>query len=208
MNKKLIIFDFDGTIADSMSAVISIVNSFSSKLSFEPVGENEIKELRDMTVKQLLQKKKISKWKFALIYWLGRRKFKEIVDKVKPFKGCCEVINKLKEKKYSLGIITSNSEFSVKKFFEKNNINVFDFVVSANTLLGKGRIIKKILKKYNLLAKEAVYIGDEIRDLEAAKKAGVDSIAVGWGYNSEAILVENQPTHFANNPEQILSFFE
>jgi phosphoglycolate phosphatase len=78
-------------------------------------------------------------------------------------------------------------------------------VWSENTLFGKQRALKKILKVYELSASEVLYIGDEVRDIEGAKKAGVASGAVTWGYNDEELLLEHEPDVMFNSPQDLLS---
>lgn len=208
MNKKVIIFDFDGTIADSMMAIIGIVNSLASKYSFDPIPEKEIKGLQNLSFSKLIKEKKISKWKWLLIFWEGRKKFQKIIAQIKPFPECPEIIKKLKEQGFVLGIITSNLEKSVREFLKNNGLDIFDFVLSRNGLSGKDKTIRKAIRKFNFQPEEVIYVGDEIRDVVAAKKAGVDCISVSWGYNSRESLLENNPTYLVDRPEEILSLLK
>ena len=205
MNKKVVIFDFDGTIADSLGEVIAITNSLSEKYSFPPISETDLQELKNLSMFEIAEKWKLPKWKLFLMFWSGKRKFKEVVNRVKPFPECVPLIQKLKEQGFELGIITFNSVFSVKSFLEKNGLDDFNFIVSANAILGKAMAIKKTIRKYNFQSGDVVYVGDEIRDIVAAKKCGVDCISVTWGYNSRESLASNNPTCLVDKPEEILN---
>jgi phosphoglycolate phosphatase len=205
MNKKVIIFDFDGTIADSMMAIVGIVNSLAPKYSYDPISEEEIKGLQNLSFSSLIKDKKISKWKWLLIFWDGRKKLQKIIARIKPFPECPEMIKKLKEQGFVLGIITSNLEKSVREFLKNNDLDYFNFVMTRNSLIGKDRTILNAIKKYNFVPEEVIYVGDEIRDIIAAKKAGVDCVAVSWGYNSRESLLENNPTYIVDRPEEILA---
>lgn len=97
------------------------------------------------------------------------------IPKLKTFPTIKLVIKKL-SKDHKIGIITSNSEANVKKFLEKNSLNIyFDFIDSSISVFGKHKKLLKAIKKYQLDPKSTIYIGAETRDIEAAKKAG-------WSY--------------------------
>jgi phosphoglycolate phosphatase len=115
---------------------------------------------------------------------------------VKPIAGIDEVIKYLKERGLTIGILSSSDSKIIKKFIRKNNLDVFDFIRSKRNLFGKAPEIKKILKMYNLSPGQAFYVGDEVRDIEAAKVAGVFSVAVNWGFNSKKALQKADPDYF------------
>jgi phosphoglycolate phosphatase len=123
---------------------------------------------------------------------------------LKPIDGMVEVAKELKQRNYKLGIVSSNSEENIRQFLINNNIDFFDFISSGSSLLGKSRNIKKALKQAQLEADSAVYIGDEIRDVEAATKAGVDVVVVSWGYNSKDSLEKNNPNIIVDSPNELL----
>jgi len=127
------------------------------------------------------------------------------VTSCKPFSGLVEALKTLKEKGFSLGILTSNFQKNVELFLKKNNLEIFDFIYSDNSpfLLGKGDKLKKLIEKNHWRQDEVVYVGDETRDVEAAKKAGVKIISVSWGFNSKKILQKQQPDFLINKPEEL-----
>ncbi|NES07303.1 MAG: HAD hydrolase-like protein, partial [Okeania sp. SIO2F4] len=78
------------------------------------------------------------------------------------------------------------------------------FITSGTTLFGKHRAIKKYLKSENIQPEEMVYVGDETRDINAAKKAKVKAIAVTWGFNSREALSEYQPDALVEQPQELI----
>ena len=119
-----------------------------------------------------------------------------------------EVIKKL-NKKYKLGIVSSNSKENIEKFVELNNLmSCFDFVLNYSLFFGKSKVFKKIMRKNKLEKNELVYIGDEVRDIIAAKKAGIGIIAVVWGMNNKIILKRKKPSFIADKPSEISKFLE
>ena len=81
----------------------------------------------------------------------------------------------------------------------------FNFIHAESSFFGKKRILRKIIKSYKLDKSKTFYIGDETRDIEAAKECGVYSVAVTWGCNSEKILSQHQPHYIVRKPEDILT---
>ena len=83
--------------------------------------------------------------------------------------------------------------------------HLFQFIHSEANYFGKTRLLKKIINQYKLDKSRVFYIGDETRDIEAAKQSGLHSIAVTWGFNSEKILSQHEPDFIARKPEDLLT---
>jgi phosphoglycolate phosphatase-like HAD superfamily hydrolase len=111
--------------------------------------------------------------------------------------------------KISLGILTSNSYENVTEWLAHNNMqHLFNFIHIESSFFGKKRILKKIIKSHHMHKPHTFYIGDETRDIDAAKLSGINAIAVTWGFNSAKILAHYQPQYLAHQPEDILKIFK
>lgn len=201
--KKVLIFDFDGTIADSFSEMISIFNEISPKFGFQKLNLAKIEELRDLSSKELIKKFEISKLKIPFIIREARKSFNKRLTKIKPVRGIKAVLESL-NKNNNLGILTSNSKENVENYLKSNDLELFDFIHSENSMFGKGKILKKIVIELKANKSGIIYIGDETRDIEAAIESGVKVIAVGWGFNSKEILAKYNPNCLINKPEELL----
>ncbi|MFH1972673.1 MAG: HAD-IA family hydrolase [archaeon] len=203
--KKIIIFDFDGTIANTFL----VVEEYGIELSKKYSIEINPKEARNIGLKKLLFKTKISKFKIPKHIKEVKKRIKSRIKKdIKIYRGMKGVLTKL-SKKYHLGIISSNSESNIRKFLMKYNmLNLFDFIYSDTSLFGKHNILKRLCKKQKFALNEVVYIGDEDRDIRAAKKLGIEIIAVSWGFNSKNLLKKEKPSFLVNSPHEILKIFE
>jgi HAD superfamily hydrolase (TIGR01549 family) len=126
------------------------------------------------------------------------------INNVELFAGMKEVLLALKLQGYKIGIITSNAQKNIEFVLQKYDLLIFDFIVSGITLFSKHRSIKKYLKSEKIELEEIVYIGDEIRDINAAKKAKVKVIAVTWGFNSKEVLSEYQPDALVDQPQELI----
>lgn len=190
---KEIIFDFDGTIADSFGAMMEIFEEHKEEFGFEKFGEKELKIYKEQGVAELIKKRNISVWKILKILRVGKKLMNQKIKSVKPFEGTKEMLMELKKRGLTLGIISTNSEENIKEFLKKNKIEMFDYVVGKGSLFGKTRVIKNILKTRKLNKDQVLYVGDEVRDIEACKKIGIKIAAVTWGFSDEKLLAKNKP---------------
>lgn len=206
---KTIIFDFDGTLADTFEVILSITNHLALEFGYEPVGEKDIPKLQNLSSKQILRQSGISFFKIPFLIRRLRRELESRLTDVNLFPGIKELILDLKAEGYTLGIITSNSEENVTKLMAINGLaNSFDFIKSSSSLFGKHKSIAKSLKREKIKREDVFYVGDETRDLDGAKKAGVKAIAVAWGFNSPAVLARHNPDFLAHQPQELREFIK
>lgn len=201
---KVIIFDFDGTIADTYQAVVDITNGLSSEFGYKPLDEEALQLLKDLSSKDIVRKSEISLFKLSFLLRRVRKELGKQIQELEPISGMPEVLEELKQHNYTLGIITSNAKENVMAFLQKRKLeHLFDFVYSGATIFGKHRIINHVSKKYQFSKQEVMYVGDETRDIRSAQKSNVAVIAVTWGFNSNKILNQYQPDFLAEHPSDI-----
>ena len=86
----------------------------------------------------------------------------------------------------------------------KNGLpDTFTFIYSGSTF-GKHKVINKWLRIENINPEKVVYVGDEVRDIDAAKKTGIKVIAVGWGFNSQEALAAQNPDFLIERPQELI----
>lgn len=203
MKIKAIIFDFDGTIADSFDAFIKVVKDTArSRIADDSA---QINELRKLSLPQIIKKLGIKQWQIPLFIAKGRRQMAKQMHTVEPFDGIKEAFDKLAQQGYSLYVLSTNSKKTIDTFLKKYKLDKNIIKVYANIgLLGKTRALEKLLKDAGLQVEQCIYVGDEIRDVEAAKKAGIKCVAVGWGYNHPDSLKIALPDLLITKPAQLL----
>jgi phosphoglycolate phosphatase len=205
MTIKVIIFDFDGTIADSYQAVVSITNGLSAEFGYKPLDEETLQLLKNLSSKDIVKLSEISFFKLPFLVKRIQTEMGKQIENLEPILGMSEVLQELKKQNYILGIITSNAKENAIAFLEKQNlIHLFDFIYSRTSLFGKHRVINKAIKRYKFSKKEVIYVGDETRDIRSAKKSNIGIIAVTWGFHSDKILSEFHPDFIAEKPSEIL----
>ena len=198
---KLLIFDFDGTIADTFEAGVEIFNEIAGELGCRQVSRAEIPQLRDMHTLQLMQFMKIPLTRLGFIARRGCEELRARIDQIRPFPGVSEVLYELRVRGFRLGILTSNTSSNVDRFLQNHELEIFEFVRISSKIMGKARVIRTALKDLELKRSEVLLIGDETRDIEAAKRVGVPIASVSWGYSSRNALK-------AMNPDFLLDDFE
>jgi phosphoglycolate phosphatase len=201
---RVLLFDFDGTIADSFENFLDILDKLTMKYNLPVISREKLEEMRDEEPMTLIKKLKIPFYKIPFIGKDMKKMQQQQIAEIKPIKSLPEVLIKLKILGYKLGIVTSNGKENVELFLKKNNLEVFDYIYSDSSLFGKDKVISKFLKQTAVLSENVLYIGDEIRDIQACKKVGIKIIAVTWGFNLKAGLAKYHPDFLIDKPEELL----
>ncbi len=204
----MIIFDFDGTIADTFSLLVACYNRVCLGFGATAMTEKEIPKLRRKKGQEVMKQLGISWFKLP---FLVRKVYSELskeIENARPIPGIKKTILQLKQQGFCLGILTSNKRENVERFLKKNGLDCFDFIHAGKKLFGKQYALKQVLLQRRLKAKDVVYVGDETRDIEAAKKARVRVIAVSWGYNALGALRKEKPDFLISKPEELIKLLE
>lgn len=201
--KPVLIFDFDGTLADTFELMVTVYHAIAKDHGLEEFSNEQLGLLRGMSAREVIAYLKINPIKIPALLTQGRKLFFEHIREVQTFPGLLAVLKVLKQR-YVLGIVTSNETETVYAFLQHHQMDLFDFVYSESHLFGKGRVLKHLLQSYSLNASQVTYVGDEVRDIEAARESGVRSVAVTWGFNTEAVLQSHAPDAVVHAPEELL----
>jgi phosphoglycolate phosphatase len=205
MTQKVVIFDFDGTIADTVDALVSIANRLAVEFGYIQITPEELTLLRNLHSREIIKYSGISIFKIPFLVKKVKSELKSRIQELKPIPGMKEALTILKNDGHRLGIITSNSQENVTAFLKANDLdNLFEFIQSGVTIFGKTTIINNVLRQKQLKPQEVIYVGDETRDIEASKKANIKVIAVTWGFNSQEILTKENPNFLINHPRELL----
>ncbi|MNL25511.1 Pyrophosphatase PpaX [compost metagenome] len=147
---------------------------------------------------------KIPAYKLPALLIDGKKEYKKEIVTLEPVSGIREILLQLKEQGYSLGILSSNTTENIHKFIALQHLDFFDCIHSATNLFGKHKAIASMVKKLGLSPDEILYIGDELRDIEACKKINAKVVAVTWGFDSPALLAQSSPDFICHTPEELL----
>jgi len=189
-----VVFDFDGTLADTFGQIVGLIKEIRPDLSKE-----EIETYKKFGASKTVKKLKISLKEIFRIMRLVKERQKKIIEKAEIFEGMREIIEELRNDDVEVGILSSNTKENIEKWLTKKAIKV-DWVRSESTLFGKDKAINKIK------IEDMLYVGDEVRDIEACKKSGVKIVAVSWGYNTKQALLEAGADYVVDDVAELRNF--
>ncbi len=208
MKKRVLIFDFDGTIADTFQAIVKISNQLADEFQFKTMTSSEAEQMKNNTVKETIAKLNIPLLKIPIIIAKAKSELLKGISEIDPVVGLKETLLQLKNLGIQLGILTSNSAQNVDGFLKNHELQVFDFIKTTSKIWSKDHHLLKIIESYNLKAAEVLYVGDEVRDILAAHRSGIKVAAVTWGYNSSKTLSEHNPDYLLNHPKELLNLID
>lgn len=206
MEKKAILFDFDGTIADSIPWILKEINNHAVEYGFQPIPPAKFEAFRSSTLPELVKQFNISLFKLPFFIATMRREVKKDIDKMGLCIGMKELLLALKNKGFRMGIVSSSPQENIRSFLQRHNLEMFEFIHSELNIFGKSAAIEGVMREHNMKKEEAIYVGDEIRDIEACKAIELDIISVTWGFNNEEGLRKHEATHLTDTPSAILKF--
>ncbi len=201
---KQIIFDFDGTIVNSADLVLDIINQLAQKYHCSTIDEARLGTLRGIPITERLRRVGLPLYKLPKCLVDISGAYQKSAHTLKIFDGMKNVTEALIAGGIGVSIISSNSLQSIREVLKCNEFEVFGDIVSCGNLFGKHKVIEKYIKKHKLSAREVIYVGDELRDIEACKKINVRIISVAWGYDTPELLGSAKPDFLAHAPEEIL----
>ncbi len=204
---KYIIFDFDGTIADTFKLFIEISHNLTGHPSLlDPIITEELKHENIVDAAARLG---IAKHRWPILLIRGRKQMAKRLDEIKPFEGIGEVLSSLHKRDFKMYIMSTNSTSNINSFLSRFGFSeYFQAVYGGVGLLNKAAALTKILKKNDIKTEDAVYIGDEVRDIEAANKVNMKVIAVAWGFNDPERLIKDEPMIIVRTRPALLKVLE
>ncbi len=202
-----IIFDFDGTIADTLSLLVDAINHIAITYKYNIAISQE--QIKKNSIKDIIKNNKVSLLKLPFLLSAIYKYMKTHSSLIEPVKGITKVLKELKSNSYELSIISSNNTENINDFLKKYDLeNTFKYLCTQVNIFTKHKAINRFLNKYNLNKEHTVYIGDEVRDILAAKESGIKVISVSWGFNDSHILEQNQPDFIVHTPNQIFDLLK
>ena len=203
-NIKYVVFDFDGTIADSRTVFLSLYNNIAERYGYITIQESNLEYLRTLSIIERSKFLKVPLYRIPLMVMEFTKNYRKYIPQLTVYPGIKEMLFDLKDQGYKLAIISTNSVKNISAFLDQQQIDVFDDIISAN-LFGKHHSIHKFLSKYRLSPKELLYVGDESRDIIACKKCEVSCVWVSWGYDVEETIKKDAPNYIVHTADAIVS---
>ena len=210
--KKLCIFDFDGTLFDSLTDVAKCFNKSFEILGFEQLDlDFYIKSLGGniYQITSIILKDQNTPENIELVKNTYEKIYEnDLKENTHLFNGMLEVLEELQKDNMILAINSNRSSDSIKYFVNKyaHNINFLDIQGPVPTKESKPNPygVNTIIKKANVTKEETLYIGDSATDIQTAKNAGIDCILVTWGYGVGDVYEDEYPVAIVDDKDALL----
>jgi phosphoglycolate phosphatase len=201
---KVIIFDFDGTLADSFPWYCRVINDVAEKYRFRRIAENELETVRGYDARTMIAHVGLPMWKLPLVQRHMRKRMTREIEQISLFPGIDQLLRRLNAEGVILAIVTSNSSANVHQVLGPQNVALIQYYACDASIFGKRAKLRKILRASGVRPDEAIFIGDEIRDLNEARAEDIPFGAVSWGFNSMESLRRNSPDELFASIDDIL----
>jgi len=189
----LAIFDFDGTLADTLAQFGSFVIRAAERFGMPPIDEARLERFRDADAKAIVKELRVPFWKLPRIARYMRSLAAE--EPISLFEGVDTLLRALPARGVAVSIVTSNSEANVRRALGEDLFRTIDRFECGVSLYGKASRLRKVARRSGVPPERAIYVGDELRDAAAAASARMDFGAVSWGYNRAEVLRARSPRH-------------
>lgn len=205
-NFKYLIFDFDGTLADTGAIQVEAFNRIHARFDLPKFTKKELLKFKSSSMKDIVKEYRIGPVKLIKIAQAVNQEAGSLIKQANFYPGIKEILLSLKEN-YTLGILSSNQLSNIENFFNNQNLSlasVFAFWHCEKQLFGKDKALKALMKKHQINPVEVLYFGDQVRDVEACQRADVAVAAVSWGFANEELLASAQANFLLNHPSEII----
>lgn len=202
--QRAVLFDFDGTIADSLHEVLATYNALAPSLSVPVVRPEDVPVLRALEPREAMRTMGVPFFKLPRILTTVRGALRERGYVAQPFAGMPHALEALEAQGIRTGVVSSNAEANIRRFFEHHGLRAPSILSGGVSLFGKASRLGKVMAEHGLTAEGVTYVGDEVRDIEAGKKARVRTVAVSWGYGAEDALHAAAPDALVRSPQELI----
>jgi phosphoglycolate phosphatase len=202
--KPFLLFDFDGTIADSIHLGWKIANIIAPQFGRIEFTIEEFERFRSLSMHKILKELHIPLYKIPKVIAMALVEYRHLVHELEPCKGVVPMLKTLTDMHVPMALLSSNTGENLSLFLKRVQIDAFNWVEGTSGILKKQHRIKQQIKKHRLNPKDVIYVGDETRDIDAARKCGLKVIAVTWGFHTAELLSSHDPDYLVNTPDEIV----
>ncbi|MCW0388358.1 N-acetylmuramic acid 6-phosphate phosphatase [Xanthomonas sacchari] len=199
----LVIFDFDGTLADSFPWFLATINGVADEFGFRRFDVARLDEIRSLSARELMARSGLRWWRVPAVAQRMRTLMSAQIERIALFDGVAELLAQLAQAGVQLALVTSNSHANVARVLGPALLAQFRDVRCGAAVLGKRRKLRASLRACGVPAARALCVGDEIRDAEAARQAGIAFAGVTWGYTLPTALQPHTPLPLLQRPEAL-----
>jgi phosphoglycolate phosphatase len=196
-----IIFDFDGTIANTFDYAVG----FLSREAGVELNKEQKAAMHGLSMARIARKVGLPWHRLPRLFFKGRHEMSPAMKNIEPFDGMADIVKELRTRRHRLFILSTNTTRNINKFLRHHDLEKsFVHVYGGVGMFGKAPALRRLLREQHIGTGKAVYVGDETRDVMAARSLGVRVIAVTWGFAREADLKADGADGLARRPRDLL----
>lgn len=200
---RLAIFDFDGTLADSYPWFARVIDVIAEEFGLRRISAEERQALRSCHPRDILKRLDVPLWKVPRIARRIRQLKAVDAHSLPLFPGVVDLLHQLSARGIARAIVSSDAESNIRLTLGAETAALIDHYACGAGLFGKRVKLRQVLARFAVAPDEAIYVGDEVRDGEAAKAAGIAFAAVSWGYTAPEALRRHGPDRFFTSVAEI-----
>jgi phosphoglycolate phosphatase len=206
MRHTLALFDFDATLADSLPWFHQATHRLAGPFGFTPVPLEKIDSFRQREATHILAEVNLPLWKVPKVVAAMRQLMADEIESIHLFPGIAECCQSAVRHGWKLGVVSSNAEDNVRRVLGTDLASHFVVFECGASLLGKARKLRRAVRRAGVPAAQTIYIGDEVRDHQAATEAGLAFGAVTWGWNDRATFAARHPSMMFESVTELTQF--
>ncbi|MDW7671989.1 MAG: HAD-IA family hydrolase [Bacillota bacterium] len=202
MNRHLL-FDFDGTLVDSLGIGMKAFNAIGDRHGYPHIHAEDLEMLMRKPIRDRFNHYDVPMVKLPSLVVEFYKEYRNSLKELQFFEGIPEMLNNLYEAGYRISVMSSNDPNMINSYMKQHGVQLFHRIVGSSRLFGKDRMIRRYMRREKIDLDQILYVGDELRDIEACKKVGVPIIWVSYGFDHEELVKPVQPEFMAHSPQDV-----
>lgn len=198
MKYKLVIFDLDGTVLDTLGDLCNSVNFALKSYNLPERSLDEVRTFVGNGIRRLIDLSVPENTALSItdsVFDAFKAHYKEhSSDNTKPYNGISELLVELKEKGILTAVVSNKADFAVKNLADKFFDGLFSYISGEKEGIPRKPapdMVRNAIEFFGVSSEDAVYVGDSEVDIMTAKNCGIDSIIVTWGFRDKEILINS-----------------
>lgn len=203
---QAVIFDLDGTIADSLPALLRMYDDVHGR----PVQRTQeaVDSMRHKSMYQIAREMGLPLWKIAWLAIRGRRMLRRHLRSIRVYPGLTELIRDLYEARVKLFVVSTNHSENIRKYLQWHDLDTyFDGIYGGAHFWSKAGMMRRVVRREGLDRAQLWCVGDEKVDVMSARGARLRIISVTWGYSSKHGLDSLKPDKLVTTVDDLRKVF-
>ncbi|MEI2415298.1 HAD hydrolase-like protein [Orrella sp. JC864] len=202
----LVALDFDGTLADTLPWFEGIVGDVCARYGLRVPDAAARQAMRHSDAREIFRRLALPLWKLPQVMAYLRQRMAQDAPRIELFDGMAAALRAMRGQGVQLALLSSNSAANVRRVLGEALWPCFAYQACGSDVFGKAGKLRRLMRQAGVAPGRVLLVGDELRDIEAARQAGVSAGAVAWGYNVPQALRAAGPDVLFDTPADIAAY--